>query len=218
MILQWIGGAWYELQAFLDNVIHHSPSLRAVFLLAVILSALGLLSALLSMAIEAFRKEKPQPTSLRIFSEGGDNKIVRVTTAKLGLLGLREGSRVEVALRGSPEKSVVAELQTRRRTGGFDEDSAALSLGALRDLGAADTRDENLAVTIKALPWYSLQGVLHRTLLDPDLNVSLTWRVTLISLLASIAVSEVYYQRGLSHDAAPQLRPSIHEASSSALR
>ncbi|MFM9862598.1 MAG: hypothetical protein ACKVRO_03225 [Micropepsaceae bacterium] len=215
-LLQYLSAAAAELQSFLDNTIAHAPTLRATALLAVILGVLALLSTALAAILDHVRAGRPEPLSLSVVPESGEDRVVRLTRDRRERLGLRDGDRVVVTVAG--EGSCVAQCQTRRKVGAFSDDHAAISMSALRQLGLSEAvAGDGSAVTVEPLAWYSPHGVVYRTIFDPNLSVSLTWIVTLVSIAVSLAVSEFYYQRALSNAAtASSLRPAIHEAASTA--
>ncbi len=211
-----VAAALADLRTFLDSAIAHAPTLRAALLLAIILGVLAGLAHLLSILVERFLMPKSAPLELDIVPENGEGRVVRLTRTRLQRFGFREGERVVVIVNGEyGQRSVVAEVQVRRATTGFGDDAAALSLDALRGLGNSEVEArDGSKVSLRHLNWYSPQGILYRTVFDPNLSVSLTWIVTVVSIAVSIGVSEFYYQRGLDREAAGALRPTIHEASS----
>jgi hypothetical protein len=199
----------------LDILLANLPTIKAALLLAMILGAIGVTCAALASQVDTLIYGKIDLPSLKVMSERGEARTVRVTKERLDKQGWKEKQRVVVSLSGAdPSKSVVAEIQTRRKVGAFDNDSCAASLAVLRELGVDDASEDNtLRIILKELPWYSPLGAAYRTIRDPDPNVRLTWMVTIISTVVSLAVSELYYQRGLLHEAEkPTLRTTIHEA------
>lgn len=205
-----------DLRAFLDNAIAHAPTLRAALLLAIILSVLAVIAHLLSILVERFLAPASAPLELDVVPESGEDRVVRLTRDRLQKLGFREGERIVVTVSGEfGQRSVVAECQARKKTQGFGDMDAAVSLAALRGLGNSEVEArDGSKVTLRHLNWYSPQGLLYRTVFDPNLSVSLTWIVTVVSTVVGIGVAEFYYQRGLDNQAAAQeLRPAIHDAS-----
>lgn len=210
--------SWIELQAFLNGL--PLPTPKAVVLLTLIVALLALVARVLSALIRYVTGPEQQQVALTLVSEPGDDRVARVTKARLDKLGLKERARVLVRTEAKDRKYVIALLLTRNASSKFDESNIALTNAAIRKLGLGeavkDDPDPVPKMVISPLPWYWPSGVAYRTILDPDRNVSLTWIVTVVSTVVGLLISEIYFQREMSYqEAPPTLRPSINDTASS---
>lgn len=214
--------AWNELQTFL--VAMPLPTPKAALLLALIVGLLAIFVAILTAVVRRYvARAGEQKLPLSFVSEPGDDRVARVTKARLDALGFKERARVTVRTDASDRRYVIALLLTRNASSKFDDNNVALSHAALSKLGLSgpsNTKDDDSGpvpkIYIEPLPWYWLSGVAYRTILDPDRNVSLTWIVTLVSTIVGLVISEIYFQREMAYQAAPPaLRPSINDVAGS---
>jgi len=194
----WLSAAWWDLISFGQGLVSHPPTPRAVILaLIIVVVALAIRSGLVGGVLYLLGiRVKPRDFKVKV---GWQSKVAlaRVTSTTLTDVGLSDGSRALIVNESNNRRAIVR-IETRSRyANSFDDGSMELSVSALEKLGMSQDDDGKVAkFKVTKQPWYTLRGILDRTILDPDQNRSLTYRIFVLSLLASVMVSEVYYERG----------------------
>jgi hypothetical protein len=190
----------------LESLARQPPTLSASILaVAIVVVAWAALWTVLR-SVQWLRSRGKGAKSFKVVLEGGKDRIARITKDADLPQQVRDAKTVViVAIKDGQRRSTTARLERRRQSKKFGDDSIALTQTVIDQLaigsdadsdaeGEGDaSSDQEVQLILRPLPWYSLRGLLDRTIFDTDQNTSLTWRIFLLSLLASVIVAHVYY-------------------------
>ena len=197
----WTRSGLNELGEFLRNVAQHPPTARAAVLAVILLLvATGTLATLLNVLI-LLRGSGKGWVKFKLTKREGDDRVVWLTAEKAQDLGVIKANRIAIVGKGpagSNDRMVTVRLELRRSSKYFgqdNEDHVQLTQSVYDKLKL--NGESSAELVIRTLPWYSVGGVLGRTVLDADKSTALTWRIFLLSLLVSLVVSEAYYERSI---------------------
>ncbi len=195
----WLFATWSELVSFANSVAGHPPTLRAL-ILGVVLLLVGLSAftwLVRGLKYLAGIRAQPHEFTVRV-GHAGRVALARLTTDALKTFGLGDARRARIR-NSETGRSATVKLDVRSKyQGSFDDQSIELSQTALEKLGLSNDDKAKASLTIRRQPWYTINGLLDRTVRDPDQSTSLTWRIFLLSLVASVIVAEIYFERGLA--------------------